>query len=101
MATGAPLAAGQWLCTSPGSCHHLLRDRAGDVQKAELTQGWVTGCGEQDRTVPLLEREVKDARGKKGGTQAGGVDSVETWSPNESGKSNLVSVAAEITTLSA
>lgn len=38
---------------------------------------------------------------QEGRNSSRGVDSVETWSPNESGKSSLVSVAAEIATLSA
>lgn len=38
---------------------------------------------------------------QEGRNSSSGVDSVETWSANESGKSGFISVAAEITTLSA
>lgn len=69
------------------------------MYKAEVTQGWVTGHGE--KLCVLVGKENGRCSWQEGRNSSNGVDSVETWSANESGKSNLVSVVAEITTLSA
>lgn len=57
------------------------------------------GLGDRTRFSPC--KGIERWSWQEGRNSSSGVDRVETWSANESGKSVLVSAAAEITTLSA